>query len=270
MLLNKTLIKQGIINRLDIDTKVNIQNEDIVEIRLSNYSDLHTFMIKIKLYYASIDIELIPDNFAGETIRQMGLAKKDQKELFYKTTVHLKENNYITTFNINNQTTDIDNWSNNWEQIDLILRKDNLQFNEGDINLIIVDGACSIFSLILCLFEVDYTRNITSYSEGSQMTITVNKYERNPRNRALCILHHGYKCKVCNFEFNEKYGNLGDNFIEVHHLTPLSEIKENHIVNPVNDLIPLCSNCHSMIHRNDQLMSPEDLKFIIDKIEKNY
>jgi predicted HNH restriction endonuclease len=35
----------------------------------------------------------------------------------------------------------------------------------------------------------------------------------------------------------------------VHHLNPISQTEGEHEVDPVNDLIPLCSNCHSMIHR---------------------
>ncbi|MCH1594383.1 HNH endonuclease, partial [Staphylococcus epidermidis] len=47
-----------------------------------------------------------------------------------------------------------------------------------------------------------------------------------------------------------KYGDLGEGFIEIHHLKPMFSIKREIKVNPQKDLVPLCSNCHKMIHRN--------------------
>ena len=47
--------------------------------------------------------------------------------------------------------------------------------------------------------------------------------------------------------FEQVYGELGKDYIEVHHLHPVSQGERQ--VNPIEDLIPLCSNCHSMIHR---------------------
>ncbi len=93
--------------------------------------------------------------------------------------------------------------------------------------------------------------------EGKQLTVLVNRYERDSTTKcdmidAYCSEidpKNGYKCQVCGFDFEDTYGDLGRNFIEAHHLTPLSEIKENHEVNPATDMIPLCANCHAMIHK---------------------
>ena len=49
--------------------------------------------------------------------------------------------------------------------------------------------------------------------------------------------------------FEEKYGELGKDYIEVHHIKPISEIDSEYVVDPEKDLIPVCSNCHSMLHR---------------------
>ena len=49
----------------------------------------------------------------------------------------------------------------------------------------------------------------------------------------------------------QMYGSFGENFIEVHHLKPISTYDGEHEVNPLTDLVPLCSNCHSMIHRGE-------------------
>jgi 5-methylcytosine-specific restriction protein A len=87
--------------------------------------------------------------------------------------------------------------------------------------------------------------------EGSRTTISVNKYERNKKARDKCIKHWKAICSICNFEFIYKYGEIGTDFIHIHHLKPLSEIGEKYIIDPINDLKPVCPNCHSMIHKRN-------------------
>ena len=73
---------------------------------------------------------------------------------------------------------------------------------------------------------------------------------RNPQLRQQCIDRYGYQCQCCGMNFAELYGEeLGANFIEVHHLRPISTYEKDGIPeNFLENLVPLCSNCHSMIH----------------------
>ena len=114
--------------------------------------------------------------------------------------------------------------------------------------------------------EVINESEFPNLPEGAVKTKTVRSYERNPRARRLCIQHHGTKCSICGFAFEEMYGDLGKGFIEVHHIVPLSQIRENYRVDPINDLIPVCPNCHEMLHRklNDKEVSIDELKEIIE------
>lgn len=60
----------------------------------------------------------------------------------------------------------------------------------------------------------------------------------------------GYICEVCGFDFQVRYGDLGTNFIEVHHLKPISTLTVDRIeLNMKTDFAVLCSNCHRMIHK---------------------
>ena len=86
-------------------------------------------------------------------------------------------------------------------------------------------------------------------NEGAKKTVTVNAYERNSTARRICIKHYGVKCQVCGFDFAETYGNAFEGLIEVHHLVPLGSIQSEYSVDPIKDLIPLCSNCHTEIHK---------------------
>lgn len=101
------------------------------------------------------------------------------------------------------------------------------------------------------------------FYEGAVKQITVNSYERDVKARQKCIEIYGLNCAVCGFNFEEKYGKLGKNFIHIHHLNPLSEIREEYIVNPERDLRPVCPNCHAMLHRKKEILSIEELKDVL-------
>lgn len=64
------------------------------------------------------------------------------------------------------------------------------------------------------------------------------------------------------FEF--VYGFFAKDFIHVHHIKPLHEISESYEVNPETDLIPVCPNCHAMLHKKDD----NDLPMTVDQLKK--
>jgi len=100
-----------------------------------------------------------------------------------------------------------------------------------------------------------------SAPEGRKKEIYTTKYERNITNRHECIRFHGTACKSCGFDFLKVYGLWGEGFIEVHHIKPLYCLNEEIVVNPQTDLVPVCSNCHRMIHRKkNQILTVEELK----------
>lgn len=101
-------------------------------------------------------------------------------------------------------------------------------------------------------------------TEGLQKTIVVNSYERNPEARRRCIDFWKPVCSVCSFDFEKTYGDIGKGFIHVHHVTPLSDIKKVYQVDPVNDLRPVCPNCHAMLHKTDPPFTVEQLKSILN------
>ena len=101
------------------------------------------------------------------------------------------------------------------------------------------------------------------YMEGAQKVILSNRYERNPKARARCIAVHGSACKVCGFDFGIAFGEEFSGKIEVHHIKPISEIGKEYVVDPVHDLVPVCPNCHMMLHsRFDGVYSIEELRHL--------
>ena len=93
--------------------------------------------------------------------------------------------------------------------------------------------------------------------------ITTNIYEQNPKARKECLLNLGYACKVCNKNLEDIYGNGAKYLIHVHHIKPLSEIGGDYKV-VWQDLIPICPNCHAIIHtRKNPCLTIDELKEII-------
>ena len=89
--------------------------------------------------------------------------------------------------------------------------------------------------------------------EGAERQFTGSRRERNPVARQLCIEYHTrdgrLACAVCDVDFGEAYGPLGDGFIHIHHLDQLADAESEREIDPTEDLVPVCPNCHAMIHR---------------------
>ncbi|QNT78402.1 winged helix-turn-helix domain-containing protein [Entomobacter blattae] len=100
------------------------------------------------------------------------------------------------------------------------------------------------------------------YESNKKQSVT-NTYERNKEARARFIHYYGCKCLVCDLDFKEKYGEVGENFIHVHHIVPISQISIKNTVDPIKDLRPVCPNCHAMIHKKKIPFSIEEMKKIL-------
>lgn len=116
---------------------------------------------------------------------------------------------------------------------------------------------------------VDLTEDDISFPEGKEsLKIHILK-ERNPKlvleSKKIFKKNNGKLfCEVCGFDFEKKYGEIGKEFIEAHHIKPVSEMTEGQETK-IEDLVMLCSNCHKMIHRKRPWLSKEELKNLIDK-----
>lgn len=101
------------------------------------------------------------------------------------------------------------------------------------------------------------------YYEGATTRIVVNSYERNRAARDACVDHYGCQCRVCDLDFETEYGEIGKDFIHVHHRILLSSVGEHYRVDPVEDLRPVCPNCHAMLHQKDPPFETEELREIL-------
>lgn len=104
--------------------------------------------------------------------------------------------------------------------------------------------------------------------EGRMTEAKVLRRQRNRQARQQCLEASGYKCYICGFDFEKTYGEIGKGFLEVHHKRPISTYDEEHEI-PQSELVPLCSNCHSMVHRRKEAMDVDELKNIVQNKQNN-
>jgi len=131
-----------------------------------------------------------------------------------------------------------------------------------------IEDIAELLDIVVSLFgfmageKLDYSDDDFK-REGRAYRIETNKYERSRFNRSLAIKIHGLKCFGCDFDFEKFYGPAGAGIIEVHHLLPVHLMTERRVVDPRSELVPLCSNCHTMVHREDPPFTIEQLRSFV-------
>lgn len=110
------------------------------------------------------------------------------------------------------------------------------------------------------LIAEDASQDLVSGVEGHSKQVFTTVYERDPALRREAIRIHGVTCAACGFNFEDFYGEYGAGFIHVHHMSPIAQAGGPVEVVPAADLVPLCPNCHAMIHRRkDKTLSVAEL-----------
>ena len=142
-------------------------------------------------------------------------------------------------------------------------------FFEGKENLFYsIDGiGKGHWGLVECKDTLELTQEDDEFSEGKLLLKKHLQRERNPKliseaKKAFIAKNGHLFCEVCGFDFKEKYGDLGENFIEAHHTKPISTMTDGEKTK-IEDIAMVCSNCHSMIHRKKPWLDKESLKVVI-------
>jgi 5-methylcytosine-specific restriction protein A len=233
------------------------------------------FVFRFCIYSKRFAVHFVPDSYALPLIRDME-AKVNAREAFSRLARSITSKSVRIKFIVNNheiQIQDTTKWGSDWRKMEITLEKYSEDFDQRKLQSFenaIIEYGSKFFSMVTTLMpteeiEVNLPEDFMGLPEGAKTLIEVNKYERNPINRLNCISFFGLSCKVCNFNFEERYGSLGSDFIHVHHITPVSEIGEDYAIDPTKDLVPVCPNCHAMLHKRDPPLTVEQLKTILNE-----
>ncbi|HUY06631.1 MAG TPA: HNH endonuclease [Acidimicrobiales bacterium] len=258
--------------RLEV-AKVASAGGEFKALRPVGVGDAPTFSVSLSHNLIWAEAMFLPDTFSGSLIRRMGERILPETAVWTKVVEEGHRDGVETSIRINNQKVSTEQLpSDTWRQIEIECRLKLPRATTPNVleeSLRRAAGLC--LSLVLSGLDIE---NIdepeAGLPEGAMTKVLVNRFERNPVNRYRCIRHHGHVCWVCDFAFETKYGDLGAEFIEVHHVVPVSQIPSGYVVNPITEMVPLCSNCHSMIHRHDPPIRPEALRDLISLPEKGH
>lgn len=218
-------------------------------------------------------VHIYPQLHAGNMLSDMSSAPQEKVRVFLEFAGALKKRGAKVIFSIDQIPVELNDtfcFPMIWHTFDLRITKGAAIDDGKDTELdVISDWAIMATSMIMSLLNVTEVEVAeTGFKEGDQYQVVMNKYERNPINRELCLVSKGYECGICGFDFERKYGSVGRHFIHVHHLIPVSKMGPNYVVDPVKDLIPVCPNCHAMLHRKDPPFTPEEvLEMLLDKYD---
>ena len=219
-----------------------------------------------------VEASLRLDSFARGFLRQLSVADDVHRSMFAQLANQAKIDGTFVNVGVNDFQ--LVNFSDlpfgAWEKIEIDCgrRLQTAKSSPAALNDFALEVVSTCLGLVLSLLELEEVTDSISGAEpglpeGARIRVEVNRYERSPVNRAACIAHYGASCRVCRFDFASKYGDLGREFIEVHHLVPVSAMGGAYRVDPIKDLVPVCSNCHAMLHRRQPPLTIDALTIII-------
>lgn len=230
--------------------------------------------LNLNLYYKTkfiLHVGLVRDylDIAGKPNGTLKKGTTDDSSSFMNNLIHKiasfkrDTNNTIEIFSDNNASFWV-NKTRKSKTVFKIILDSLLEYSEKEGSFDLNNELHNIVNGIQLSNEPDYS-SYEKLLEGIQKTITATVYERNLKARAVCLKHWKYNCVVCGFNFKNTYGEFGKNFIHVHHINQISSLKKEYEIDPINDLRPVCPNCHSMIHRNNKPLTIDELKNMLKK-----
>jgi 5-methylcytosine-specific restriction enzyme A len=248
---------------VEIDREYMPRDHDFeLAIRLSQIPSPHGFNMKIYDNYLSWKVELQLDVFTTPLISSMQSRYVDRKKgLESYLELAKAKNNYFSL--LVNGNLDIATVNDEWKDINFSLAKSYYSEDSefSSLSAVLLDFMCVLLFLIVEDTEWKISDEIGKEEGGSYNQI-VQKYERSRFNRALCLKYFGFSCRGCGDKLTEKYGPIGTGVIHVHHIVPISQMGSSYSLNPIKDLIPLCPNCHNIVHQTNPPISISELNLI--------
>lgn len=261
-------MKKELEQAYDIPFEVRKTGDDYVVWPSNDMEEFFTIRVSFRSGVRII-IEISPQEHAADMLRDMADASEEKKLLFLGYLDTFISRGFRTSVNINGSRTDLhQQWPEAWHN--LYIRLTRIEMDESSFEHEAVENTVLAAGMMLSLLNVISTEDDNeagAYEDGAKKTVVLDRYERNPLNRQLCLQANGYTCKVCGFNFEKKYGKIGRGFIHVHHISQLSLAGGPVKIDPVHDLIPVCPNCHAMLHTSTPPLTPDELRKIIRENE---
>ena len=257
-MLNIDYISKAVLNSTGIKADTNLQrlpDQDLIHVRPHGFDPNRGIRIESSLKWRTLKSTIVFEDYAQDVIDHI-LSNEERVDVF---------KDVVESYGINRDKRVINYEIGESRIIKLSIEESPIDVRAESSEEYISKQCIDILNAILIFFELkeeDVPNTEQGLPEGAKKTVVVNKYERSRINRSACINHYGPICKVCDFDFEKVYGEIGKGYIHVHHIVPVSDMGGEYVLNPIKDLIPLCPNCHAMVHKKEPPLSIEELKTI--------
>lgn len=225
---------------------------------------LHGLLITPELGWRNMKVTITPEPFARELVAAIEGAAGQERGTFVRLCSDVEKQLGAVELIVGGHKLDVHDastWPAAWESFALSVDISPFGYETDESQQTLerlLSAAIGLFLALLPAQAVETTSQ--GNEEGARSVILSTRIERSASNRAACIQHYGIACQACGASMARLYGDAGDGLIEVHHLRPLSDMEASAPVDPVEDLIPLCPNCHSIAHTRTPPLTLDELK----------
>lgn len=243
----------------------------IISLTPEGHNPAHTFGIDIGIEWRRLELSFVPGKFAGPLLQAMSEADASGRAVFRSVLSDCESQGAKVILKLNGTEYRYDDgsiWDATWRRLSFQLSKGNLELGteDGIPDFEIMQSWTTRFVaavVSLLPLEEHEAEELEGYPEGAIQKVEVNRYERDRRNRAAALAIHGSACLACGMDFGKTYGPQADGYIEVHHVAPVSELGSDYVIDPNEDLVPLCPNCHAVAHRRNPPFTVEEIRGLL-------
>lgn len=274
-LINGPRIGNLISERLGIGFSATIGEKDEYPLLVIRPTDLNKpkgFSVETHFGWKSVVVTFLPDNYASELLMHMSNPEPDKIPLLNAFSTSIRNGGSKLSIRVNNEPKDLitAEWPERpWKNLQIVMEKMGFSLEDHSIDPAekILELLTPYFGLLATLLPTENKESYLAFNEpglpeGAKIRVEVNRYERSRINREACLSLFGTRCQTCGIDLGEKYGSLGHGYIHVHHVVPVSKLGDGYIIDPSKDLIPVCPNCHAMLHQKDPPLGIDELRNI--------
>ncbi|MBY6018721.1 HNH endonuclease [Halomonas denitrificans] len=256
---------------LEANSRKDIDGRQIISLTPEGYNPAHTFAIEVAIEWRRLELSFVPGKFAGPLLQAMSEADASGRAVFKAVLEDCEELGakiIVSPNGMEHRFNDVDLWNATWRRLSFQLSKGSLELGaeDGIQDFEIVQQWATRFAaavVSLLPLEEHEAEELEGFPEGAVQMVEVNRYERDRRNRAAALAIHGSACLACGMDFGRTYGPDADGYIEVHHVVPVSLLGPDYVIDPKEDLVPLCPNCHAVAHRRNPPFSVAEIKKLL-------
>lgn len=225
----------------------------VIELSPRSVKASDSFVVRATQRQRKLTVEFVPGTFAAPLVEAMGEVDDQGIALWEAQAASLAEASCSLSMLVNGMPVDPftpHSWPKDWRFLSVSIARNLVALDADDLESELQPATYWIAgfgALVVALLPMEAAA--AGDVEGDEHIVRHKRYERSARNRAAAIAIHGYDCKGCDANLGQLYGDMGRDFIEIHHLKPLSDLDGPAVVDPRTDLLPLCPTCHGVVHR---------------------